>query len=149
MISLVLENCESFDIPKKYIIKKKVRKSKLKTLWVDKKYLSEIDKYIGLSWEGRSIDDMQFRFKTALDITQILYKDKTYFVSYIEQDFYRMGSENILQKVEVTSDVIKFTWDIDKRNIRKGGYDKPSILYIHERYKNLNLSGYDKIIYWK
>lgn len=149
MITLVLENCESFNIPKKYIIKKKVRKNKLKILWVDKKYLSEIDKYIGWTWDGRSVEDMQIRFKTALDITQILYKDKTYFVNYIEQDFYRMGSENILQKVEVTDKIIKFTWDIDKRNKSKGGYDKPSILYIHERYKNLYLSGYDKIIYWR
>lgn len=149
MITLVLENCESFDIPKKYIVKKKVRKNRLKTLWVDKKYLSEIDKYIGLSWEGRSLKDIQFRFKTALDITQILYKDKTYFVNYIEQDFENLGTDNILQRIEETDKIIKFTWDIDKRNTVKGGYDKPSTLYIHERYKDLFLEGYDKIIYWK
>ena len=149
MVTLVLENCESFDIPKKYIVKKKVRKNRLKTLWVDKKYLSEIDKYIGLSWEGRSLKDIQFRFKTAIDITQILYKDKTYFVNYIEQDFENLGTDNILQRIEETDKIIKFTWDIDKRNTVKGGYDKPSILYIHERYKDLYLDGYDKIIYWK
>lgn len=149
MISLVLENCESFDIPKKYIIKKKVRKNRLKTLWVDKKYLSEINKYIGWTWEGRSIKDIQLRFKNALDVTQIQYKNKTYIVNYIEQDFYRLGSDNILQRIEETDNIIKFTWDIDKRNKSKGGYTKPSVLYIHERYKNLYLSGYDKIIYWK
>lgn len=149
MITLVLENCESFDIPKKYIVKKKVRKNRLKTLWVDKKYLSEIDKYIGLSWEGRSLKDIQFRFKTAEDVTQIIYKDKTYFVNYIEQDFENLGTDNILQRIEETDKIIKFTWDIDKRNTVKGGYDKPSTLYIHERYKDLFLEGYDKIIYWK
>lgn len=149
MITLVLENCESFDIPKKYIVKKKVRKNRLKTLWVDKKYLSEINKYIGWTWEGRSIKDIQLRFKNALDVTQIQYKGKTYIVNYIEQDFYKISSDNILQRIEETDNIIKFTWDIDKRNKSKGGYTKPSILYIHERYKNLNLSGYNKIIYWR
>ena len=149
MITLVLENCEEFSIPKKYIVKKVVRRNKLKTLWVDKKYLEVIENHIGYTWEGRSVKDIQSRFTTTKDITQIAYKGKIYFVNYIEQDYYKLGTDNILQKVEVTNNLIKFTWDIDKRNISKGGYDKPSILYIHERYKNLNLSGYDKIIYWK
>lgn len=149
MITFVLENCESFNIPKKYVIKKKVRKNRLKTLWVDKRYLLEIDKHIGLSWEGRSLKDIQLRFKTTTDITQIQYKGKTYIINYIEQDFYRLGTDNILQKIEETDKIIKFTWDIDKRNTVKGGYTKPSTLYIHERYRDLYLSGYDKIIYWK
>lgn len=149
MITLVLENCESYDIPKKYIVKKKVRRNRLKTLWVDKKYLLEIDKYIGLSWEGRSTEDMKDRFLSAKDITQILYKGKTYFVNYIEQTFDRLGDDNVLQRIEVTSNLVKFTWDIDKRNKCKGGYYQPSILYIHEKYKNIPLYEYDRIIYWR
>lgn len=148
MLTIVLENCESFDIPKKYLIKRKILKGKPKSIWIDKSYLDVCDQYIGLTWEGRSKEDIQNRLKHTLDITQIYIGNKQFFTNYIDDFYDCLGADNITQTIEETPTLIKIEWDINPKNKYTGNYFYP-VLTLSKKYKGIELKNYKKIKYYR
>lgn len=148
MVTLVLENLESFDIPKKYIKKRKIINGKPKSIWIDKSYLDVCDQHIWFTWEGRTKEDVQQRLLNTHDITQVIVKNKTFMVNFIDDYFDRLGADNILQTIIVTNNLIKIEWDINPKNNISGNYYIPK-LKLHKKYKNIKVYGYDKINYFK
>ncbi len=146
MLTIVLENCQSFDIPKKYIRKRKILKGKPKSIWIDKTYLDICNEYLWFANENDTLKDAQQRLLNAFDITQIRIKDKTFFTHYIEDWYDRLGTDNILQSITLTDKVIKIEWDINPKNKIKGNYWYPYLI-LDKKYKKIKLRGYKKIIY--
>lgn len=149
MVNIVLENCEEFMIPRKYVRKFKVRNKRIKSLWIDKSFLDVCkDCTCGFTWE-RTLEDVQNRVVYMRDITSVVEytKKKHYLVNYIDEYNNALGTDNVLQTIEITPTMIKIEWDINPKNYCYGR-DWVDKLHIHNKYKGL-VENYEKIEYFK
>lgn len=145
-ISIVLENCEEYTIPQKYIKEIRIKKGCVKSIEIHKSYRDEI-KEVWNFYNGDK-EKMFRRFSTCKDITQIRIGDKWYYVHYVDIYLEILGSDNVLQTTINDGNTIKFTFDLDKRIKENYKFYGNSELKIHEKYRN-KVHGYSKVIYYK
>lgn len=148
-VVLVFENCECIHIPFFYIKQIKKIKGKIQEIQIKKSLLNVIENYM-CGWSDRDKDDMQKRFLSAYDVTQIHMGNGHYYPNYIEQSWSLLGADNVLQQIDIKEDMIVFHWDIDEVNrvvYKNNGCEcYPDInLQLSKKYENIVFEGYDEV----
>lgn len=140
-IRFIYENWEYCRVPLSYINKITRTKGKIAEIKIKKSFLETIDKYMC----GHS-DDMQKRFLSACDVTQIHTGNNHYYPNYIEQSWSLLGAYNVLQQIDIKKDMIIFHWDIDEVNkivYKNNGWER--YLQLSKKYENIVFDGYDEV----
>lgn len=147
MVSILLENCEMFNIPSQYIHRIEKKDNYIRLLEISKEYINVMDNYISYNFYDENKELMKYRFKTTKDTTCIYIREKCYGQKYIDEYLDVLGTDNVLQTTTETKDTIRYEWDLDKRIVENYIDLGVSEITIHSKYKN-KLHGYRKINYY-
>lgn len=140
-VFLVLDNMDGFIIPMSYIKRIKKDNGKISELVVKKDYLKILsNKYHMFYSYGNSLESSVMKFKTALNVTNIIIGKKWYRVNCIEPSSFGWGENNVLQSISETENSIIFSWNTYSKNkvlIANSGNWYDNELQIEEKYKNI------------
>lgn len=140
-VFLLLANMDEFTIPMSYIKRIKRNNGHISELIIKKDYLKILsNKYHMFYSYENSLESSVLKFRTALNVTNIVIGKKWYKVNYIEPSSFGWGENNILQSISETENVIIFSWNTYLKNkvlIANSGNWYDNELQIEEKYKHI------------